>query len=116
MCGSECWRRLQSSCAELSAVMKGTSSRTQQARCPCAGSVFVEQRPTSAPLDDCAPAEPFVFSSRPDQEMQLPAPEQGACAWGLYSCAEAVDGLMAYLNVQGRREAALKRVRLNAIL
>ena len=79
-----------------------------------AGAVYVERRPVSAPKEDRAPAEPLMFSSQGSLQADKPAAEQGMLTWGVYSCAQSVDGFIAYLNPQGQRESALKRVRLSS--
>ncbi len=87
-------------------------SKAKPALC-CAGSVYVERRPASPPKEDRAPAKPLIFSSQGSLQADRPATEQGMATWGAYSCAQSVDGLIAYLNPQGQRESALKRVRLS---
>lgn len=77
----------------------------------CAGSVYVERRPASAPKEDRAAAEPLMFSSEGSLPADRPAAEPGVAPWGIYSSAQSVDSLIAYLNPQGQRESTLKRVR-----
>ena len=76
----------------------------------------MERRPATAPREDSSTAEPATFfSSQPAPQPAhgvQPATEQGASPWGVYSGAAAVDGLIEYLNIQGRREAALRKVHL----
>lgn len=76
----------------------------------------MERRPAIAPREDSLTSEPATFfSSQPALQTAQgaqPASEQGPSPWGVYSGAAAVDGLIEYLNVQGRREAALKKVHL----
>lgn len=76
-----------------------------------AGAVYVERRPASAPTEDSVPAEPLMFSSQGAPQGERPNGEE--CPWGAYADVEAVDRLMAFLNPQGKREGALKRVRPN---
>ena len=76
----------------------------------CPGAVYVEQRPSSAPKEDCAPAEPQMFSSQSSLQAEAPAAEPEASTWGVYSSSQTLDGLIAYLNPQGQRESILKRV------
>ena len=78
--------------------------------------MYVERRPATAPREDSLTSEPAaLFTSQPaPQAVQnvQPAAEQGTSSWGMYRGAAAVDSLMEYMNVQGRREAALKKVHL----
>lgn len=78
-----------------------------------AGAVYVERRPASAPTEDSVPAEPLMFNSQGAPQGKRPAGEEGP--WGAYTDVEAVDRVMPWLNPQGKREGALKRVRLGFI-
>ena len=76
----------------------------------------MERRPATAPREDSLTSEPATFfsSQAAPQAAQAvqPAMEQSASPWGVYRGIAAVDSLIEYMNVQGRREAALKKVHL----
>ena len=80
------------------------------------GTVYAERRPATAPREDSLTSEPAtLFSSQAAPQVAQavqPATQQSASPWGVYKGAAAVDSLVEYLNVQGRREAALKKVHL----
>lgn len=82
----------------------------------CAGAVYVERRPASSPKEDRAPAEPLMFSSAGSLPAEEPGLKPGTAPWAVYSSAQSVDSLIAYLNPQGQRESALKRVRISLSL
>ena len=73
--------------------------------------MYVEQRPAAAPKEDRAPAQLLMFSSEGGLQAERPAAEPGVSPWGVYSCTQSVDSLAAFLDPQGQRESALKRVR-----
>jgi len=74
--------------------------------------VYIERRPASAPREDCALDEPLMFSGQDTAQAERPCAEQALAPWAVYDSVQAVDSLIGYLNPQGQRESALKRVRL----
>ena len=53
-----------------------------------------------------------MFSGQDTARAERPCAEQPLAPWAVYDSMQAVDSLIGYLNPQGQRESALKRVRL----
>jgi len=53
-----------------------------------------------------------MFNGQDTARAERPCAEQALAPWAVYDSVQAVDSLIGYLNPQGQRESALKRVRL----
>lgn len=86
---------------------------------PCAAAVYVERRAGAPAREEAPPAGSSLLDAAARQEGASSSEgaggeDAGPGSWGCYGNAAALDELVAFLNPQGKRESALRRVRAHA--
>lgn len=78
--------------------------------------MYVERRAGAPAREEAPPSGSSLLDGTASQEVSCTSEsaggeDTGPCSWGRYGSGAAVDELVAFLNPQGKRESALRRVR-----